>query len=265
MTRRFPAILAALLFASAAHAQWNAVGPGVDFQEYADSNSDVYVTRIDLTNDNIRVMATRDGERGLKVSDFARREKALAAINGDYFDDKFNPIGLAVGPCGLHLGVKDTPREQVVAISDHHASLRSQSDVIDDDDDPMDAAVSGWPAIVRDCDPLTSAELPGGNTFTRSPHPRTAVGISGNGKILYFVVADGRRTGVPGMTLAQLARFMTDKLHVCSAVNLDGGGSAAMWVRDRIVNRPSDGVERPVGDHLAVVLKSDFIGCTPAQ
>ena len=265
MTRRFPIILAALLLASAARAQWNGVGPGVDFQEFTGANYDVYVTRIDLTNDDIRVIATRDGERGLKVSDFAKREKALAAINGDYFDDKFNPIGLVVDPCGgVRLGIKQTPREQVVAVSGHRASVQSQSDV-DPDDEPIDAAVSGWPVLVRDCDPLTSSELPGSSAFTRSPHPRTAVGISDDGKTLYFVVADGRRTGIPGMTLARLAEFMADKLHVCSAVNLDGGGSAAMWVRDRIVNRPSDGVERPVGDHFAVVLRSDFVVCGTAQ
>ncbi|MDQ1346029.1 MAG: Phosphodiester glycosidase, partial [Pseudomonadota bacterium] len=32
----------------------------------------------------------------------------------------------------------------------------------------------------------------------------------------------------------------------------DGGGSSAMWVRDRIVNQPSDLIERPVANHLAV-------------
>jgi hypothetical protein len=34
-----------------------------------------------------------------------------------------------------------------------------------------------------------------------------------------------------------------------------------MWVSDHIVNRPADGVERPVGDHLAVILRSDFAAC----
>ena len=76
-------------------------------------------------------------------------------------------------------------------------------------------------------------------------------------------MADGRRTGVPGLTLAELADFMVDKLSVCSAMNVDGGGSAAMWVADKIVNRPSDGVERGVGDHIAVILRRDYNGCEP--
>ena len=78
---------------------------------------------------------------------------------------------------------------------------------------------------------------------------------------MYFVVADGRRTGVPGVTLAQLAAFMADELDACSAMNLDGGGSSAMWVGNHIVNRPADGVERPVGNHLGVIRRSDLIAC----
>ena len=77
-------------------------------------------------------------------------------------------------------------------------------------------------------------------------------------------VAETLARVVPGLTLAELGRFMADKLNVCSAMNLDGGGSAAMWVGDHIVNRPSDGVERPVGDHMAVILRRDFNGCDNA-
>lgn len=43
-----------------------------------------------------------------------------------------------------------------------------------------------------------------------------------------------------------------------NAVNLDGGGSSALWYREpaavsgRILNRPSDGRVRPVANHLGV-------------
>jgi exopolysaccharide biosynthesis protein len=48
-------------------------------------------------------------------------------------------------------------------------------------------------------------------------------------------------------------------------MNLDGGGSTAMWLEDEIVNQPSDGAERKVGDHLAVVAASDYSGCDEAE
>lgn len=249
--------------AASAVADWTAVAPGVDYQEFAEPNIDVFVARIDLTNDKIEVIGTRETEKGLKVSDYAKKNKALVAINGDYFDEKFNPIGLTVGPCGRWENTKDTPREGIVAIGEHRADVRPQAEIMDPPEDWIGAAISGWPLLVRNCTPLDATELPGSKAFTHSPHPRTAVGVSYDRKTLYLVVADGRRAGIPGMTLAELSAFMSARLKACWAINLDGGGSAAMWINDRIVNRPSDGVERKVADHLAVVLKSDFIGCTP--
>jgi len=254
--------LSILLTTSAAFAgDWTRVGPGVDYQEFRGDNYDVHVTRVDLTNDDIQVISTRESEKGLKVSDFAKREHALVAINGDYFDERFNPVGMTVGPCGEWDSVKKIRREGYIAVGDNKARIARQSDVsLDADPEPwMEATVSGWPALIVSCKPVTP--LPGSASFTLSPHPRTAVGLSKDKKTLYLVVADGRRTGVPGFTLPQLADFLAEKLHACAAINLDGGGSSAMWVSDRIVNRPADGVERPVGDHLAVVLRSDFAEC----
>jgi len=252
--------VALFLFASTLLAgDWQNVAPGVDYQEFREDNRDIHVTRIDLTNDAIKVIATRPSEKGMKVSDFAKKNKAIAAINGDYFDAKFQPIGLVVGPCGQWEGTKDTSREAVVAVGDDRAVIQRQAEIMDPPEDWVETAVSGWPALIVKCEPL--AKLPGSDAFTRAPHPRTAVGITRDRKTMFFVVADGRRTGVPGLTLPQLADFMATELHACAAVNLDGGGSTAMWVSSRIVNRPSDGVERPVGDHLAVVLRSDYAGC----
>jgi hypothetical protein len=48
------------------------------------------------------------------------------------------------------------------------------------------------------------------------------------------------------------------------AFNLDGGGSTTMYVKGRIVNRPSDGSERPVSSAL-VVLPGDGGGATRAK
>lgn len=262
MKRTLPFVTALLLFAFAARAEdWTSVAPGVDYQEFTSENTDIHVTRIDLTNDTLQVVVTRESERGLKVSDFAKKNKAIAAINGDYFDDKLVPIGLTIGPCGPWEGSRDTQREGVVAIGEHKASIRRQAEIMDPPENWVAEAISGWPALVVNCDVVK--KLPGSKSFTDSPHPRTAVGLSQDHQTLYFVVAEGRRAGVPGLTLPQLAEFMHDELSVCSAMNLDGGGSAALWVGDHIVNRLSDGVERNVGNHIAVIRRSDFTACSP--
>jgi exopolysaccharide biosynthesis protein len=260
MKAKLLALVLLLCTTAALAGDWTAIVPGLDYQEFAEGNIDVYVARVDLSNEDLMVISTRESEKGTKVSDFAKKNNALVAVNGDYFDDHFNPIGLTIGPCGQWDGTKDTGREGVVAIGGHRAEIRAQSEVMDPPEDWIETALSGWPLLVKNCKPL-AASLPGSAGFTRSPHPRTAAGVSKDGNTLFLVVADGRRANVPGMTLAELAAFMNHRLDVCWAMNLDGGGSSTMWVGDHIVNRPSDGVERPVGDHLAVVLKSDYAGC----
>src|SRR5947209_10606844 len=118
-----------LLIAAAARADWQSVAPGVDFQEYREENYDIYVTRINLANDQIRVVVSREADKGTKVSDYAKKVHAVAAINGDYFDDHFNPVGLTVGPCGPWSNTKDLKRETVLQIAGDHAVIRSRADL----------------------------------------------------------------------------------------------------------------------------------------
>lgn len=265
--RRFQLICTLLFAATAVFGQtdWQAVAPGVDYEHVCDGSMDIHVARIDLTNDKVRIISTRQSDVGTRVSDFAKRTHAVIAINGDYFDKAMKPIGLVIGPCGQWVDTKDTSREGVVAFGTNRAEVRTQSEVMDPPEPWIASAVSGWPMLVRECHALTSAELPGSDGFTRSPHARTAVGMSKDGTTAYLVVADGRRKDVPGLTLGQLGAWMADKLQVCSAINLDGGGSSAMWVTDHIVNKPSDGAERRVGDHIAVIAADEEVACDPRK
>jgi Phosphodiester glycosidase len=112
--------------------------------------------------------------------------------------------------------------------------------------------IGGQPDIIRN----GNIVAPTNCGYICGHQPRTAVGATANGTIMWVVV-DGRRSGYSvGMTLTQLARFMKDEGAV-KAVNLDGGGSAEMWVRGNIVNRPSDGNERPVTNSLILLPHGD--------
>ncbi|RYD70766.1 MAG: hypothetical protein EOP55_21705, partial [Sphingobacteriales bacterium] len=78
--------------------------------------------------------------------------------------------------------------------------------------------------------------------FTKLRHPRSAIGIKPNGKIILLTV-DGRQENAAGMSLHELTKIMI-WLGCTSAINLDGGGSTALWVKDAtengVVNYPSD-------------------------
>src|SRR5437773_2660085 len=156
-------LFAALIsIAAVASAQWQNVGPGVDYQEFKQDGADVHVTRIDLTNDEIAVVGSRESDKGIRVSEFGRKSKALAAINGDYFDDHFNPIGTTVGQCGPWESARRSKREGLVMVGDNAAEIANQSDVDPKAPAPdwASTAISRWPALIVDCEPLTANRLP---------------------------------------------------------------------------------------------------------
>ena len=63
-------------------------------------------------------------------------------------------------------------------------------------------------------------------------HPRTAAGVTRDGRTLLLLVVDGRRPGWSiGATLPELASLLIEA-GAWNAVNLDGGGSSALWLRE---------------------------------
>lgn len=262
MKIRITVLLAVILALPAgAFADWERIRTGVFYQEFVDGSMHAYVVRIDLREDSIRLIASNREDRGLRLKDFAEKHGAIVAMNADFFSKELVPIGLAIGPCGTWANTADTKREGVVALGDEKVEIYEPSHVMTEPPSWVESAVSGWPMLVRECKALTAKELPGSDAFTRAPHPRTAIGVNRSGRLLYLVVADGRREGVPGLTLAQLARFMREELGVCRAINLDGGGSSELVVEGEIRNRPSDGVERKVANHIAVIDAEAKIEC----
>jgi hypothetical protein len=117
---------------------------------------------------------------------------------------------------------------------------------------PKDQVLGGGPRLVRDG--KVAVEPEGGSingAFATTRHPRTALGY--NGTRFYLLVVDGRQPGYSvGMSLAELAQAMAD-LGCTDAINVDGGGSSALWVRGVVVNHPSDGRERAVANGLFVL------------
>jgi hypothetical protein len=91
-------------------------------------------------------------------------------------------------------------------------------------------------------------------------HPRTAAGITRDGRTLLLLVVDGRQPGwSAGATLIELADLMREQ-GAWTALNLDGGGSSVFWWRapdepeGKVRNRPSDGRVRSVANALGVRL-----------
>lgn len=124
-------------------------------------------------------------------------------------------------------------------------------------------AVAGGPRLLsggRIDIPLAAESM--GRDFSVTRHPRTAVGITREGTIL-LVTIDGRQKGLSrGASLPETAAILL-KHGAVEGVNMDGGGSTAMVVRDGIVNSPSDGRERAVANMLLVFAEDSKPGQAP--
>lgn len=86
-------------------------------------------------------------------------------------------------------------------------------------------------------------------------HPRTAAGYRKDGNLVLLVV-DGRQVNSRGVDLMELAIIMRD-LDCVEAINLDGGGSSAMVVDGKLMNRPAGtSSQREVMSAIAVSIQN---------
>ena len=240
----------------------------------------IYEAIVDLTQAGTVVRVARGGPdpdgdgpwqttlmRPTKIAD---REKFDVVINGDFFEhfqgkDAEGQAALSqfkAATMARVTGVAETDgvvwakagRDMPMLVID----ARGKASIAIGKEPPREArqAIAGHDTLVhggKNVAPVS--QKPG---FVKGPHPRTAVGIKDHGNTLILVVVDGRKKGVAtGMSLAEVAEVFV-AVGAEEAINLDGGGSSVLAIRDPkthqmvILNHPSDGRERPVANTLGV-------------
>ncbi|MFZ2958842.1 MAG: phosphodiester glycosidase family protein [Candidatus Ozemobacteraceae bacterium] len=117
--------------------------------------------------------------------------------------------------------------------------------------DRVSHAVCGGPRLLTDGKiDITGVAEKFDPSIVSGRHPRSAVALTWGGELL-FVVTDGRSKRSAGMTLTELASYLKF-LGGRQAINLDGGGSSSLLVNGKIMNKPSDGKERPISNGLLI-------------
>lgn len=250
-------LLACALTTTAAHAQirWRTYRPGIRIGETDTATQHWWAVTVDLRSPRIGVRATRAADHGITVGTFARRYGVQVAINGGFFNfSGYVPSGLSMADgTAWHA---DSAGEGFLAVgADGRVDYqRSPGAAVRDADLPdwYRQAVGGHPMLIWDGASVTTP-CPAGADLCSVRHPRTASGVSRDGGTLYLVTVDGRMKGSAGMTLPELATVMRG-LGVWRGLNHDGGGSTTLYVAGSgVLNRPSDGRERVVANHLGIV------------
>ncbi len=243
------------------------------------------VAKVDLTDPRVEIRVTGPAERKPDdppameartetTPDWLKREGLILAVNTHFFVrldggqgsvPTSAPVDL-LGPCVsagriVSPGRKDGQPSPVLALTkDRRARVALLAP----------PKLDGWYNVISGVSESGGRAggllvEDGGNTGTTAlprpleRHPRTAAGLTADGKTLVLLVIDGRQPGWSiGMTLPELADLMI-KLGAEAAVNLDGGGSSSFIFAppdgELVTNRPSDGRWRPVGASLGVYLR----------
>ncbi len=89
--------------------------------------------------------------------------------------------------------------------------------------------LASGPYLVKDGKPYIMMST--SSSRAKEVAPRTVVATSNNGQTVHFITVDGRQTHSKGMNMVQLANYLV-ALGVDRAINLDGGGSTTMGIRN---------------------------------
>jgi hypothetical protein len=247
-----------------AHAKisrWKPIFRGVEICEGSTGvprRLQVRAVRVDLRDPTIDFFVTpRIGNGtnawgGRTTSEFLTEFKCQVALNGSIFDVFAKKRGDPMHVEGLSLCRGDfyesTNRWDALLINTNRRAWIARA--------PVDAregynGLSGFYALL----------INGKNNGTMSNrHPRSAVGISRNGRYLILMTIDGRQAGYSESASTAEAAEWIRKLGAYNALNLDGGGSTALVIEGPdgsplVLNRPCGpppGVERRVANHLGV-------------
>ena len=235
---------------------WHAqkIAPRAKWEQHHFTNTELF-----QANQNINILRIKKGHRPLNLA-FAsggqkliptsaqgQQAKALAALNGTFFDVK---NGGSVDFIRINGVTLDTTRPSGQILVEHQRSAivikNNQVQIVKGD------SIKGWekrlltednvmvtgPLLIHEGEKI---HLPA-RLFNTTRHPRTALGITRRGEILWITV-DGRAKEAAGMSLYELSQLM-EALGCVEAINLDGGGSTTLWIdgttKTGVVNMPCD-------------------------
>jgi exopolysaccharide biosynthesis protein len=175
---------------------------------------------------------------------FGSQNQAVAAINGTFFDVKNGGSVDFIRAGGQIINENHLEKNNTRA-KHQRAALVIKDGVLHIDEwdgsadweqklDGQDVMLTG-PLLLHNDQPVKLDS----NSFSVTRHPRSAIAITGNNRILMITV-DGRGVNSAGMSLFEFSKILS-WLHCKEGVNLDGGGSTTLWVKSRgVVNYPSD-------------------------
>lgn len=227
----------------------------------------LFVMKIDLKTPGLKLKVATPydspGFGGQTLTDMAKYvdqpgQRVVGGVNGDFYDisnyvvrgvlhkngvvikNTFTSTA-ALPQQGLSfIGILNNGKPHI-GYKDEYPTYSSQ----------LKEATGGGVLLMKDGKPVNNLQFP-------QIDPRIAIGYTKD-DIVYFIVIEGRDFYYSnGATYAELTKIM-NALDIENGINLDGGGSTTMMIRNplanvwQVRNRPSDGSPRAVSNGWLVV------------
>ena len=211
----------------------------ITLTQYREYDTSIYVADITLSSPEYLQTALAQNAYGRnvteKTSEMAVENGAILAINGDYYGSQESGYVLRNGV--LYRGIAERGQEDLVIYEDGSFEIITEDEVTAQEllDRGAVQILSFGPALVTGGDVSVTAGEEVGKA--RSSNPRTAIGVIDDLHYV-FVVSDGRTDESEGLSLYQLAEFISE-LGAETAYNLDGGGSSSMVFNGNVINNPT--------------------------
>ncbi len=196
--------------------------------------------------------------QGTKLtSTFAQENNAAVAINGGFFNTKTGGAHDFIKIDGdlINVSSNDHPRSNAYLVFNRQViQIIPQTKDSLNETTLQNVLLSG-PLLLKNGHRMNIIH----DKFNRNKHPRSAIALKDHTLILLTV--DGRNKKSHGVNLLELSNLLA--WYNCDdAMNLDGGGSTALYIKDQpyngIVNYPSDNKtfdhrgERPVANIIYI-------------
>jgi uncharacterized protein YigE (DUF2233 family) len=205
---------------SYAFSGWQTLATGVEYQDLANTLlspwSHIHVFRIDLKHNQFDLVHAQSvlRKKQATVEDFAIAKDAQIAINGGFFDEKLQPLGLRISDAFKSNDLKKISWWGIFQIQNNRPSIIHYSEF---HDEKIHFAIQSGPRLI------IRGKIP---NLKPGHAERTALGITTKEKIILLV------TERAPLTTTELAKLMKRPPLSCrDALNLDGGSSSQIFAK----------------------------------
>lgn len=199
---------------------WQTPATGIEYRDLVTNPltpwAHIHVFRIDLKQYQLDLFTAKElSRKQASIDRLARKSHALIAINGGFFDQKHQPLGLRIKQKQIYNSIKPISWWGVFMIKNQQAEIvgsRTYSH-----DHQIEVAIQSGPRLI------INGKIP---HLKPGFAERSALGITNQNKVIILV------TDKAMITTTELANIMKSPPLSCqNALNLDGGSSSQLFAQ----------------------------------